>query len=94
MEQFKSMGNRLAIAAALPSESAPNNPVIEILGYRRVFLENHNGIAEYGAEKILVKVSYGKVCITGKSLQLAEMSKSSLVITGQIDCVSMHKCTR
>lgn len=94
MERLKSIGNKLALASALPSESAPNNPVVEILGYRRVFIENHHAIAEYGTSRIVVKVCYGQICIVGDGLELAEMTKASLVITGRIDCVNLLKNTR
>lgn len=94
MEHIKSLGNKLAVSSSLPSETLPKNPVIEVLGYRRVFIENHKGIAEYGCGRILVNVCYGQICISGEHLELAEMTKASLVITGIIDCVSISRKAR
>ena len=94
MEYIKSLGNKLAVSSSLPSETLPKSPVIEVLGYRRVFIENHMGIAEYGCCRIVVNVSYGQICISGDHLELAEMTKASLVITGIIDCVSICRKAR
>lgn len=94
MDRLKSLGNKLAVSSSLPSESMPQNPVIEVLGYRRVFIENHRGIAEYGCCRIVVNVSYGQICISGDHLELAEMTKASLVVTGIIDCVNIVRRAR
>jgi len=94
VDRLKVIGNKLAVSSSLTSESMPNNPIIEVLGYRRVYIENHKGIAEYGACRIVAKVSYGQICITGKSLELAEMTKSSLVVTGVVECVSLTRNAR
>ena len=89
MDRIKSLGNRLAVSSSLPSESFLKNPVIEVFGCRRVFVENHKGIAEYGCCKITVNVSYGQICVSGERLELAEMTKASLVITGIIESVNL-----
>lgn len=94
MDRIKSLGNKLALSSALPSESFPHNPVIEVLGCRRVFVENHKGIAEYGCCRIAINVNYGQICITGQQLELAEMTRVSLVVTGIIDSVNLIRRTR
>ena len=94
MDRIKKFGNKLAVSSSLPSESLPNCPVVELLGYRRVFVENHKGIAEYGCARIVANVAYGQICISGSHLELAEMTKSSLVITGVIESVSLTRRTR
>ena len=88
MDRFKTLGNKLAVSSSLPSESAPKNPVVEVLGYRRVLIENHKGIAEYGCDRIVANVAFGQICISGDHLELAEMTKANLVITGVIHCVN------
>lgn len=94
MDRLKSLGNKLAVSSSLPSESMPQNPVIEVLGYGRVFIENHKGIAEYGRCRIVVNVNYGQICISGEHLELAVMTKASLVVTGIIDCVNIVRKAR
>lgn len=80
---------RLAETADLQGEAFPGQPLIEVYGERRVLIEHHNGVTEYGREKIQVKVRYGYLCICGRCLELAQMTADQLVITGHIDTVSI-----
>lgn len=73
----------------LPSEPMPGKTLVEVLGDRRVLIENHMGVTCYNAKKINIKSSYGLLCVSGGCLELAHMSKLQLVITGHIDCISL-----
>lgn len=64
--------------------SAPALPLVEIVGTNRVLIENHGGVSGYGPECIRVKAKYGQICICGKCLEIARMTKEQLVITGSI----------
>ena len=66
-------------------------PIIEIAGDRRVLIENHQGVAAYGREKILVHVKFGSVCICGCNLEMLRMTKEQLVICGRIDSVALQR---
>ena len=66
-------------------------PIIEIGGDRRVLIENHQGVAAYGREKILVHVNFGSVCICGGNLEMLHMTKEQLVIYGRIDSVGLQR---
>ena len=75
---------RIAKAADLQDETIPGLPVVELAGDRRVLIERHCGVTEYGREIIRVKVKFGQLCIHGSGLELARMTKEQLVITGRI----------
>ncbi len=75
----------------LPDEAMPFQPLIEIVGNKRVLIEHHCGITVYGSELICVKVKFGCVCVSGCSLELARMSKEQLIITGSIDSVRLER---
>lgn len=77
--------------SALEPESVPGQPIVEIAGQRRVLIENHQGVAAYGAERILVKVNYGTVCICGCHLEILRMTGEQLVIFGRIDSVGLQR---
>lgn len=70
-------------------EAFPGMPIIEIAGERRFLIENHQGVKEYGTEKITIKVKYGLVSVCGRCLRLSLMTKEQLIISGRIDCVSL-----
>ncbi|MBQ7415622.1 MAG: YabP/YqfC family sporulation protein [Oscillospiraceae bacterium] len=80
---------RLADSADLPGEGLPGQPLVELLGQRRVLIEHHCGVTEYGREKIHVKMSYGGLCVCGAGLELARMSAEQLIITGRVDSISI-----
>lgn len=81
--------DRLAEAADLPGENPPGQPIIELAGDTRVLIEHHRGVIQYGCEKISVKVKFGTVSICGYGLELAQMTKEQLVISGRIDSVTL-----
>lgn len=85
----RSFIERMTNAADLPDEPLPGLPLVEIAGNRRVLIEHHRGVVEYGQQKICVKVKYGQVCICGTALELARMTKGQLIITGCIDSVHL-----
>ena len=80
---------RLADSADLQGEAFPGQPLVELYGDRRVLIEHHGGVTEYGREKIQVKVRYGYLCVCGGCLELARMTAEQLVIPGRIDSVSI-----
>ena len=79
------------------SESTPNPevfpilPIVELAGSRRVLVENHLGVTEYSTEKIGIKMKYGELNVCGCKLQLEHMTRVKLIITGQIDCISLSR---
>lgn len=75
----------------LNPESVPGQPIIEIAGERRILIENHQGVAAYGREQILINVSFGSVCVCGCNLELIHMTKEQLIIYGRIDSVVLQR---
>lgn len=59
-------------------------PLIELVGDCRVLIENHCSIIEYGKERIVIKMKFGCVEICGKGMQLSQLTKSQLVVSGRI----------
>ena len=91
MDRRNRILERLAQSADLPGETIPGQTVVELMDDRRVLVENHNGVTEYGREKICVRVRYGRVEICGCGLELARMTKDQLVITGHIQDIVLRR---
>lgn len=66
-------------------------PIIEMAGNRRVLIENHNGVAEYGNTRIAVLVKEGKIVLNGTNMEICHMSRYQLVIIGRIDTISVER---
>lgn len=60
-------------------------PILELVGQRRLLIENHQGVLAYAPNEIKIKVSYGCITVVGNELQLMEMSRVKLAICGRID---------
>ena len=73
----------------LSDEVLPRQPLVEICADRRVLIENHGGVTEYGSEKIAVRVRFGTVAVYGMGLKLCKMAPQQLVITGKIHTVEL-----
>lgn len=82
---------RVTAAADLPDEPIPGQPLVEIAGEHRVLIERHRGVTEYGRQRICVKVKYGTVCVSGQGLELAQMTREQLIISGRIECVKLER---
>lgn len=91
MERKKLLMERITNVTDLQDAPLPGLPLIELAGDRRVLMENHGGVTEYGKERICVKVKFGQVCICGQELCLAKMTKSQLIICGRIDSVELFR---
>jgi sporulation protein YqfC len=91
LRQKRDWLQRLTDGADLPGEPAPGQPLVELAGDRRVLIEHHRGVTQYGREKICVKVKFGQVAICGCGLELARMTREQLVICGRIDSISLQR---
>ncbi len=80
---------RRLLSDELIRESLPNRPIIELCSDTRLYIERHLGIYDYSDMEIHIGVHFGKIVIRGGCLKLARMSKESLVITGNINCVEL-----
>ena len=88
---LKDVPYNLAFHAELPGETVPGQPIAELIGDNRVFIENHKGVCAYCCNKITVRVSFGQLCVFGTDLMLANMTKQHLVITGHISEIIIQK---
>lgn len=91
MEKKKHWLERLTDQADLSGETALGQPVVELAGDRRVLIEHHQGVTQYGSNKICVKVKYGTVMVCGCGLELAQMTSAQLIISGRIDSVTLFR---
>ena len=82
---------RVADKAQLYAEPLPGVPIIEIAGDRRVLVERHHGVVEYGEHTIRVNLDFGLVTVSGDNLQLMEMTHQQIVISGMIHSIQLQR---
>lgn len=71
----------------LPPEALPTTTRLSVTAGRRLLLEQHRGILEYGEGRIVVSTREGRISISGSSLHLLAMNRGELVIGGNIQLV-------
>lgn len=82
---------RVTAAADLQGEPIPGLPLVEIAGDRRVLIEHHCGVTQYGRCRISVRVKFGAVVVMGDRLELTRMTGQQLIISGRIDYVQLER---
>lgn len=89
MKQRKGILDRIADKTDLQEEPFPGQPVVELYGQRRILIEHHRGVTEYGKERICIRMGYGQLCISGSCLEVAKMTAEHLVIVGKIASITL-----
>ncbi len=68
----------------LPPEVINNVPLLMIMGQKKLYLENHNGIAHYQNEMIKIKVNKGQLVIKGRQLEIKKINTEEIIISGTL----------
>ena len=89
MNQRKSLLKQVMHGSELSMAPFPQLPLVEIMGSKRVLIENHCGVSGYGTTEICVRVKTGSIIILGQRLMLTQMSKEQIIITGCIDGIRL-----
>lgn len=65
--------------------------LVEISGGCRVLVERHRGVLGYDPDRICIRATYGCVVVLGQELVLAQMTNSTLVISGKVHSVTLQR---
>ena len=74
----------------LPADVLPGTAVITLNGSRRLHIERHRGILEYGREFISVNCGSNILGVYGAALELASMNATELLIIGDIQRIEFE----
>ena len=75
-------------ASGLPEDVILGSPRILLRGDRTLFIENHQGVVEYSAEKLRIKTLLGVLSVEGSSLTLSALGEEDLMLTGTIKSIA------
>ncbi len=74
----------------MPEEVVSNVPKITMIGFDEILIENYKGILEYEEIYIRINTHIGIVNINGFNLNLEQMSKDDILVTGKIDSITLE----
>ena len=72
----------------LPEEIILNRPLIMLVGEKKLYLENHNGIALYQKDLIKIRLKIGILEIKGDKLEIEKIEAVDLLISGDINSLA------
>ena len=84
MKRMNRLGGRLSGLPFVNEEPAFQCPLVEIIGNRRMLIENHCGLIHYSNSQITVKTMHGLLDVKGTCLYICKMTKFQMIIKGQI----------
>ena len=88
-------GKKLLIAASetldLPVDIIAGLPRMEIIGVSRFTIEPHNGLLAYSEEQVIVECAVGRIMINGKGLNIKQMNRERLSVSGIISSVVLRE---
>ncbi len=68
----------------LPEDVVAGTPKVELTGFSRLSVEQHQGVQEYTSEAVTVSLPMGRMRITGNRLSITLMNRAFLVVTGEL----------
>jgi len=74
----------------VPKEVVTGLPKITILGFNEIYIENYKGVLEYEEFYIRINTFIGIVNINGYNFNIKQMTEDDILITGQIDSISLE----
>lgn len=89
MTKRRGFWERVIAAADLRTEVRPGAPLVELVGYGRLLIENHLSVIGYDCHEIRIKVKFGQILVSGNRMQLSCMSCDQLLITGEIESIRL-----
>ena len=87
MKSKRELPRELAERLALPEDALLGTAKLTVTGGRRLLVENHRGVMDYGRDRIVVSLGRGKLNISGAELVIAAMNRRELLISGRIQSV-------
>lgn len=77
----------------IPIELSTNTPKVTVVGFEKILIENYKGILEYQEYFVRLSTYIGIININGFGLNLEEMTKDDLLVTGKIDRIDFESIT-
>lgn len=83
----REVGRRVSEWLSLPEEVLLSLPIVEMIGDRRLRIENYEGVIEYTDNIIRLNTNAQMLKISGFHLTIVTMTREEMVIEGQIAAV-------
>lgn len=80
----RDLRQKVASLLELPGDVMMDVARITLVGDTELLIENHRGLTEYTAERVVLTVPQGQLTVTGRELSIGSISPDQIVIQGKI----------
>ena len=91
LEKPRKVRENLLTKMEIPEDLAGREPIITIAGSTNAVIENYRSILSYTSEKMAILTCCGKICITGKNLEIFTYDSMEMEIRGFISCIFLER---
>ena len=91
LEKPRKVRENLLTKMEIPEDLAGREPIITITGSAKAVIENYRSILSYTSEKMAILTCRGKICITGKNLEIFTYDPMEMEIRGFISCIFLER---
>ena len=75
----------------LPPEVVLDAPLLMLVGKKKMYLENHKGIALYQNDLLKIRINSGFLILKGNSLEINQINSHNIYISGIIKKISYEQ---
>lgn len=79
-----SLKDRFSDYFELPDEIVLDSPLVMFIDQKKLYLENHKGVALYQSDLIKIRVNSGYFIVKGDNLKINEIETESISVSGKI----------
>lgn len=80
----RDLRDKMASIFELPADVVLDVPRISLVGDMELVVENHRGLSEYEANRVVLAVAGGSVEVSGLELSIGSVSPDQITIRGKI----------
>ena len=77
--------SKIAEKLNIPEDISEGFPIVTVTGKCEVYVENYTGIIEYGKNCIRIQTKCGRICFSGKNLEIVYYTNIDMKITGELE---------
>ena len=82
---------RLADLLDLPRDVVLDLPRISVIGDLQLLVQNHRGVLEYAADRVVIAMRHGRLVVRGEDLTIGTVNPEEITITGQLAAIEFQR---
>ncbi len=86
LKKIRAAAEELSDRLGLPEDLVFGSAKLTVIAGKRILVENHRGILEYGTDRIVINLDRGRLALSGSGFTLSAMNKNELLICGKLQC--------